>query len=32
MITEYGIEAKSNSEIISELGGGDDAIHINIKF
>ena len=21
MITEYGIEAKSNSEIISELGG-----------
>jgi hypothetical protein len=22
MITEYGIEAKSNSEIISELGGG----------
>lgn len=31
MITEYGIEAKSNSEIISELGG-DDAIHINIKF
>lgn len=30
MITEYGIEAKSNSEIISELG--DDAIHINIKF
>ena len=30
MITEYGIEAKSNSEIISELE--DDAIHINIKF
>lgn len=31
MITEYGIEAKSNSEIISEFWG-DDAIHINIKF